>query len=86
MPFAFPARTHQTAPCRFCDLPVKDRHPCEAFYSKFVPELTFGKYKGQTVKEVLSDNKGYLDWWNKRLSQENKPEVAVIAHLINQHR
>lgn len=52
----------------------------------------FGKYKGKTVKFVISDWKevNYMNWWNTNikdypLSEEVKVEMKRIQKMLDDH-
>ena len=40
--------------------------------------LTFGKYKGKTIKEVYDQNKGYIQWW---LGNTNDDAIKEMIKL-----
>ena len=45
-------------------------------------KMTFGKYKGQLVRDVLSDNPGYLRWANENIEWFQLDEE--VARLVGE--
>ena len=46
--------------------------------------LTFGKYKGQALKDVINDEKGpsYLKWLYGEMKQKEKPSPTQRAIML----
>lgn len=41
--------------------------------------LTFGKYKGKTIKEVYEQDKGYIEWWLGNTDKEDIKEMIKLT-------
>lgn len=41
--------------------------------------LTFGKYKGKTIKEVYDQDKGYIQWWLGNTDKEDIKEMIKLT-------
>lgn len=44
--------------------------------------ITFGKYRGQTVKEVLDKDPSYLMWVARRGVEKYQPELYTYANKV----